>query len=339
MIDLRSDTVTQPTAGMRQAMTRAPVGDDVYREDPSVNELEQETARILGKEAAVFVTSGTQGNQCALLATTHSGEEIWAHEAVHLITEEQAGAAMLARVQVRTFAGDGGRMDVAGLGQWLRDPADDHNAPITLICLENAVGVTGAPLPQEYVEEVCAFAHGTGMRVHMDGARLWDASVATGATPAEIARNCDTVSVCFSKSLGAPVGSAVAGSAELIARARRARKLLGGGMRQAGIIAAGATYALRNNLERLAANHERALQLADGIAGLPRLRVDPSAVATSMVMASTPPGEAARMAAALTEAGVGCFSLGSDTVRFVVHLDIGDEDIDAAIKIIRRTAG
>jgi threonine aldolase len=335
MIDLRSDTVTRPSAAMRQAMAAAEVGDDVYGEDPTVNALERETARLLGKAAAVFVTSGTQANQCALLAATSSGDEIWVHEAAHLVVDEQGGAAVLARVALRTFAGAGGLLAIADLRRWLRPDADDHNAPIRLLWLENTVGISGAPLPLDYLAEVAAFAHEQHMHVHLDGARLWEASVASGASPAALARHADSVSVCFSKGLGAPVGSALAGSCELVARARRARKLLGGGMRQSGIVAAGALHALAHNRDRLEDSHRRARRFAAAIDGLPRLRVDPAAVATTFVIGAVADGGAPALARELVAAGVGCSALSGELLRFVVHLDIGDDQIDEAIAIVR----
>ena len=261
-IDLRSDTVTTPSGQMRQAMATAEVGDDVYGEDPTVRRLEQETAERLGKEAALFVPSGTMANQLGLLSQTQSGDEIWAHEACHMADGEQAGAAVLSRVQTRMFRGENGVLSPEEMRPWLRDPSDAHNPRQALITVENTMGyMAGSVYPQQRLDELRAFADSIGFRIHMDGARLWNAAVAAGLEPAAVARPADTVSVCFSKGLGAPVGSALAGSKETIARARRGRKLLGGGMRQAGVIAAGALYALNHHIERLHEDHERARRL------------------------------------------------------------------------------
>jgi threonine aldolase len=340
MIDLRSDTVTRPSPAMRGAMAEAEVGDDVYGEDPTVRRLELETSALLGKEDGLFVTSGTQGNQCALLALTQSGDEVWAHESAHVVDGEQGGIAVLGRCQVRTFRGAGGLLDPAELRLWLRDPRDFHYVRPRVVCLENTVAITGGvPLPAGYQEAIASFAHAHGLTVHLDGARLWDAMAATGADAAMLATGADTVSVCFSKSLGAPVGSLVAGSAELVERARRARKLLGGGMRQAGIVAAGAVYALSHNLTRLPEVQARARRLAEAIGSLQRIRCDPEEVATSMVLGWTAPGGAEALAAELTAAGVGCLPFGDDVIRMVLHLDISDEDVERAASIIHRVAG
>ncbi|GAB3210296.1 threonine aldolase family protein [Marinactinospora thermotolerans] len=331
MIDLRSDTVTRPTAQMRRAMAEAEVGDDVFGEDPTVRELEEETAALLGKEAALYVPSGHMSNQLALYATVASGEEVWAHERCHILSNEQGASSILTRALPRVFSDPQGYPDAGLLEEWAVGAEDIHRARPRLICLENTFGGLAIPLAEQ--RRVADFAHGHGMRMHLDGARLWNAAVELGASPAEVAEGADTVSVCFSKGLGAPVGSALAGDAETVLRARRARKMLGGGMRQAGIIAAGALYALRHHRERIVEDHARAERLATGLSGLPGLS---AAARTNMVLVETPRGEAARYAAAFTEHGVRCLATGSGRVRLVVHLEIDDAAITEAVERIAK---
>ncbi|MUL42565.1 low specificity L-threonine aldolase [Streptomonospora sp. PA3] len=333
MIDLRSDTVTRPTAGMRRAMADAEVGDDVFGEDPTVRELEEETAALLGKEAALYVPSGHMSNQIAVYVATRSGEEVWAHRRSHVVANEQGGTSVLARVLPRTFDSATGVPDADLLEEWARGTDDVHRARPSLVCLENTF--TGRVVPPEEQDRVAAFARGRGMGLHLDGARLWNAAVALGEAPARIAEAADTVSVCFSKGLGAPVGSALAGPAEAIDAARRARKLLGGGMRQAGIIAAGALYALRNHVDRLAEDHERARRLAERIAQTPPLAAEAH---TNMVLVTTPAGRARDYADLLAREGVGCVPLGEDLLRLVVHLDVSDADIGTAADRIAKAA-
>lgn len=333
VVDLRSDTVTRPTPEMRRAMAEAPVGDDVWGDDPTVIELEAEVARMLGKEAAVYVPSGTMGNQIAIRSHTRHGDEIFVHEAAHVVCHEQGGAAALAGVQTRMLAGEGGVLEVATIADRLRDPADPHHARQSLLCLENTIGeMGGRVLPAGRLAELADFAHRNGLRVHLDGARIWNAAVASGRTPAEVAAPVDSASVCFSKGLGAPVGSAVVGSAELIEAARRNRKLFGGGMRQAGIIAAGALHALRHHVERLADDHANARRLAEGMSAYRRLRFDPQAVETNIVLSKVTDGTPARdVVAELAKVGVLCADLDARTVRFVTHLDVDSEAVEAAI--------
>ncbi len=333
VVDLRSDTVTRPTPAMRKAMAEAEVGDDVWGDDPTVIELEAEVARMLGKEAAVYVPSGAMGNLVSVRSHTHPGDELFIHELAHIVVHEQAGAAVLAGVQTRMLPGEGGVLEVGEIAARLRDPSDVHHARQSLLCLENTIGeVGGRVLPQERLAELAGFARANGLRVHMDGARIWNAAVASGRTPAEIAAPVDSASVCFSKGLGAPVGSAVVGSSEFIAVARRNRKLFGGGMRQAGIIAAGALHALRHHVERLADDHRNARRLAEGLRSAKVLRFDPEAVETNIVIAKTTGSAAApEIVSKLADAGVLCAALDDRTVRFVTHLDVDSEAVDAAI--------
>ncbi len=336
MIDLRSDTVTRPTAEMRRAMAEAPVGDDVWGDDPTVIELERETARVLGKPAAVYVPSGTMGNQASIRAHTRPGDEILVHELAHVVVHEQGAPAALAGVQTRLLPGERGLIERDVLRRRLRDPSDIHHAPQRLLCLENTVGELGGLVyAQDALAVIAAYAREQGLAVHLDGARLWNAAVAAGSSPAELAEPADTVSVCFSKGLGAPVGSAVAGSEELIARVRRNRKLFGGGMRQAGIIAAGALHALRHHVERLADDHRNARRLAEGLAGCPRLRLEPERVETNIVLGRAEGGDAVAIVDELAGAGVLCAPLDDWTVRFVTHLDVSAEAVEDALERIR----
>jgi len=332
-VDLRSDTVTRPTPEMRRAMAEAEVGDDVWGDDPTVIELEAETARVLGKEAAVYVPSGTMGNQASVRAHTRRGDEILVHRLAHVVVHEQGGVSALSGVQPKLLEGDRGMLDVATLGAAWHDASDLHYARQSLISIENTVGEAGGlVVPPERIREIAGFARGRDMRLHMDGARLWNAAVALGVPPADLVAEVDSVSVCFSKGLGAPVGSAVAGSADVIAEVRRNRKLFGGGMRQAGIIAAGALHALRHHVERLADDHRNARRLAEGLAGAGRIEVDPAAVETNIVLVHVPDGSAEALVGELAEAGVLAGWLDAHTVRFVTHLDAQEAAVDAALE-------
>src|SRR5262245_51769824 len=265
-IDLRSDTVTRPTPGMLASMHAAPLGDDVFAEDPTVNLLQEKLADLLGKEAALFVPSGTMSNQTCVKAHTQPGDELLCEATCHIYNFEAGGPAALSGVTCRTIEGDYGVLDVSQFDGKIR-PNNDHLVRTRLVCLENTHNRGGGRIyPLEKIEAISAWARATGLRLHLDGARLWNAVVATGTPAAEWARHFDSVSVCFSKGLGAPVGSALAGSREFVARARRIRKLFGGGMRQAGVLAAAALYALCHHVERLAEDHRNAKVLAQAVA-------------------------------------------------------------------------
>ena len=332
-VDLRSDTVTRPTPEMRRAMAEAQVGDDVWGDDPTVIALEAETARMLGKEAAVYVPSGTMGNQASVRAHTRRGDEILVHRLAHVVVHEQGGVSALSGVQPKLLDGDRGMLDTDTLEAAWHDAEDPHYARQSLVCIENTVGEAGGlVVPPERIVQIAAFARRRGMRLHMDGARLWNAAVALSVPPADLVRDVDSVSVCFSKGLGAPVGSAVAGNTELIAEVRRNRKLFGGGMRQAGIIAAGALHALRHHVERLADDHRNARRLAEGLADAGRIGVDPEGVETNIVVAHVPDGSAETLVAELGEAGVLAGWLDAHTVRFVTHLDAQEAAVDAALE-------
>ncbi len=315
-------------------MASAEVGDDVYGEDPTVRLLEDETAARLGKAAALFLPTGTMANQVAVLVHTQPGDELWTHEGTHLVSSEQGGASRLSGVLLRTFAARHGELRISQLSPWLHDARDVHYTRPRLLWLENSIGANGRVLPPARMRGLSSFAHNHGLFVHLDGSRLWNAAVASGLPAAELASDSDSVSVCFSKGLGAPVGSALAGNEDFIAAARRARKLLGGGMRQAGIVAAGALYALRNNCERLSEDHRRARQLADGLAVLSWCRVDVEDVQTNIVFTHLKLGRAPAVASKLREQAVLCDVAGPSLLRFVTHLDIGDAELDQALDVL-----
>lgn len=333
-VDLRSDTVSRPTHAMRLAMADAIVGDDVWGDDPTVGELERTVAEMLDKESALFVPSGHMGNQAAIRAQTRPGDEILVHELAHIVVHEAGGLAALSGVQARPIPGRRGLPGPSGLERWLRDPRDVHHARQSLVCIENSVAEQGGLIyPQERIDALATFTREHDMRLHMDGARLWNSAVATGTYPARIVRDVDSVSVCFSKGLGAPVGSAIVGSAELIERARRVRKLLGGGMRQAGIIAAGALFGLRHHLRRIGEDHANARRLAEALRGSQRLQTQPSRVETNIVLAYVRDGTPAQvLVAEMAAAGVLCSHLDQQTLRFVTHLDVSIDDIAVVVE-------
>ncbi len=332
-IDLRSDTVTQPTPAMRQAMFEAPVGDDVYGEDPTVNRLEEVAAQRMGKEAALFLASGTQANQVAVLSHAGRGEEVIVEEESHIFYYEAAGIAALSACQARTIPGHRGAMDLNRVEAAIR--ADNIHYPRTaLICLENTHNRAGGTvLPPGHLEELAALARRHGLPVHMDGARVFNAAIAKGRTAAEVAAPVDSVMFCLSKGLAAPVGALLAGSRELIAKARRYRKLLGGGMRQAGILAAAGLVALDTMVERLAEDHANARELARGLMGMDGLRLELETVQTNMVLFEVvdPAWDAPALVAALAQVGVLCGAFGPRRIRLVTHNDVATQDVPEAL--------
>lgn len=331
-IDLRSDTVTLPTPAMRKAMAAAEVGDDVFSEDPTVIELEQRTAAVLGKEAAMFVPSGTMANQVALRSHTEHGDEVIVESTAHIYYYEGGAPAALSGVMCRCITGRRGIFTGADVEAALRPP-NHHFAPTRLVCIENTHNRGGGSVWRlEQVQDVAAAARRHGLRLHMDGARLWNAAVATGVAEREFAEPFDSVNVCFSKGLGAPVGSALAGSREFIARARRFRKQFGGGMRQAGIIAAGALHALENHRRRLAEDHCNAKKLAQGLSRLPGIEIDVQAVETNIVMFRVIGRQALQVVQQLDSAGVRVLATGPDTIRAVTNLNVSTEEIDIALE-------
>ena len=336
-IDLRSDTITRPTPAMREAMAAAEVGDDMFGEDPTVAKLEARVAELLGKEAAMFAPSGTMVNQLALRAHTEPGDEVILDGNAHIYYYEGGAPAALAGVMCRCLPGVRGTFTAADLEAVLR-PTDQHFPPTKLVCLENTHNRGGGKIwPQELVREIGTLTRERGIRLHLDGARLWNAAVARGVSERELAAEFDSVAVCFSKGLGAPVGSALCGSGEFIQRARRFRKMFGGGMRQAGIIAAGALHALEHHRERLAEDHANARALADGLSALPGIELDPAAVETNIVIARVTTVPADRLARELDEAGLRVFTTGPDTIRAVTSLAVPAGEIQRALGVFERT--
>jgi threonine aldolase len=334
-VDLRSDTLTVPDAGMRAAMASAEVGDDVWGEDPTVRRLEEEMARLLGKEAAVFVPSGTMGNLACVAAQTRPGDEIIADAQAHLVTYEVGGTAIVAGVQLRALDCVDGIPDAGSIDAAVRDP-DIHQPVTTLLSIENTHNRRGgAAIDAERMAGAALAAHNRGLRVHCDGARLFNAAVALGVTPATLVAECDTVTVCVSKGLGAPVGSVVAGDTGTIASVRRWRKRLGGGMRQVGVIAAAGLYALEHNVARLAEDHANARLIADGLAGCPGVTLRRPAVATNIVMFDTL-APAAELAARMSEQNVLVSTMGPRTLRCVTHLDVSAAGAQRAAGVVAR---
>ena len=325
-IDLRSDTVTRPTPAMRAAIAAAEVGDDVYGEDPTVNRLQALAAERLGMAAAIFVPSGTMANQAALRALTHPGDIVLAGAGCHVLRYESGAAAALSGVQIQTI-GSGGFFDADDVAAAL-PPSDHHYAPVTTVAIENTHNSSGGRVfPFESVRALVAVARARGLKLHFDGARLWNAVVASTIPAHRWVDGFDTVAFCLSKGLGAPVGSLVCGSAEVIDRVHRARKMLGGGMRQVGLLAAAGLYALEHHVERLADDHRSARRLADGLAAL-GIEVDPPPQ-TNMVLFRS--ADAERLWRALLERGVLLNPADGDTFRAVTHLNATAEDIDDAL--------
>lgn len=334
MIDLRSDTVTQPTADMRQVMLSAPLGDDVLGDDPTVVALEAFVAELLGKEAAVYMPSGTMTNQVAVRSQTQPADEVILEADAHIYYYEGGGPAALSGVTCRLLPGQGGIFSARALEQTLR-PEDPHFPRTRLVCVENTHNRSGGRIVSlEAIAEITAVCQRHQLALHMDGARLWNACAATGIEPATYAAPFDTVSVCFSKGLGAPVGSALVGSAAQMAKARRFRKLFGGGMRQAGIIAAGALFALKHHRERLVEDHENAQRLAAALAQLDGVMIDRETVETNIVNFSVPGQDASALVHRLAQAGVAVLATGPHRIRAVTHLDIRRVHVDQAIDAI-----
>lgn len=332
-VDLRSDTVTRPTAAMRRAMAEAPVGDDVYGEDPTVNELERRTAELLGKTRALFVPSGTMANQIALLVHTRPGDEVVIGEGAHLAWNESGAGAAWSGVQF-AIAGAGGFFDPQQLEDAIKPPAV-HLPRTSLLAVENTHNRAGGRVfPIDTLLRVTNYARERGLARHLDGARLWNAEVSTGVALPDWAAPFDTVSVCFSKGLGAPVGSAIAGSEEHIAAALRFRKMLGGGMRQAGVLAAAALYALDHHRQRLAIDHENAALLGRIVheRGGSGTRVRP--VETNIVCIDLQGKTAAQVVARCREQGVLVGAAGPATVRAVTHLDVPPSSLTRAAEIL-----
>ncbi len=330
LIDLRSDTVTRPTPAMRAAMAAAEVGDDVFGDDPSVNALQARIAALLGKEAALFMPSGTQSNLCALMAHCQRGDEYLVGQGAHTYRYEGGGAAVLGSIQPQPLTNQpDGTIRLEDIEAAIK-PDDAHFARTRLLALENTFG--GQVLPAGYVEAATALARRKGLATHLDGARLFNAALASGVSPRQVAEPFDTVSVCFSKGLGAPVGSALVGPRDFIARAHRIRKMAGGGLRQAGILAAAALHALDHHVERLADDHANARALAEGLQGLPGVTIQPPQ--TNIVFVDLAPEKAPGVVERLASAGVLCTGL--YRLRLVTHLDVNPDDIQRAVAVLRQ---
>ena len=333
LVDLRSDTVTQPTPAMREAMMVAPLGDDVFGDDPSVNALQEKIAALTGKEAALFMASGTQSNLCAMLAHCERGDEYIVGQNAHTYRYEGGGAAVLGSIQPQPLAQNAtGQMQLADIAAAIK-PDDPHFARTRLLCLENTWN--GHPMPAEYLDQATALARDHGLAVHLDGARVFNAAVAAAGDPFTALRGIvdrfDSVSVCFSKGLGAPVGSALCGSKDLIRRALRWRKMLGGGLRQSGLLAAAAHHALDHHIHRLADDHALAQRLAQGLTGIDGLAV--RSAQTNIVFVDVANGRGPDLLAHLARDGV--LATGLIGLRFVTHLDVDTAGIDRAIASTR----
>jgi len=334
--DFRSDTVTRPTPAMRQAMYEAEVGDDVFGDDPTVNKLQERFAELVGKEKALYVPSGSMANQIAVNCHTSPGDEIYCEVGCHVLNFEGGAAAMLSGVLLAQIFGVRGSFTVADVESRLR-PTDHHYPPSRLIWIENSANRAGGTIfPQDQIIALHELANRKRLAMHLDGARLWNVTVATGKSEKELADPFDTVNCCLSKGLGCPVGSLIAGSAEFIDKAHRARKRFGGGMRQAGILAAAGLYALDHHRDRLADDHARARKIAEAIAELHSFTIDLEAVQTNIVIFDTTPSgkHISEVLDLMKQEGVWATSFGPK-VRMVLHLDLDDEAVDRAIAVLR----
>jgi len=337
MIDLRSDTVTKPSAAMREAMAHAEVGDDVFGEDPTVNLLQEKVAALLDKEAALFVPSGTMGNQTCIKVHTQPGDEVLLEQQSHVYNNETGAMALLSSVQVNPIAGVRGSFTVEDLKKLIR-PKVYYMPRSRLVCVENTHNRAGGTLfPLELIKEISAFVRNEGIRLHLDGARLWNASAATGIPPAVYASYFDSVSVCFSKGLGAPVGSAIVGRKEFIEEARHYRKIFGGGMRQAGILAAAVLYALEHHTERLVEDHEKARALARELSNVKGFDIDMDSVQTNIVIIDVErtgknPGDILSL---FRSRGVLLTPGNYRQIRAVTHMDVTADEVMDAARIIQ----
>jgi threonine aldolase len=342
MIDLRSDTVTKPTPEMREAMARAEVGDDVLGEDPTVNRLEEMSAAILGLEAAVFVASGTMGNQVALYAHTQRGDEIITEESAHVGMYEAGAYAVVSGLSIRRLRGRPyGALDPNEV-RALVAPDDVHRAPTTVVCLENTHNASsGTAITPEQTRAVAEVAHANGMKLHLDGARIFNAATYLAIEPKELVRGADSIQFCFSKGLAAPVGSMVCGSREFSRRARRARKLLGGGMRQAGVLAAACLISLEKMTKRLHEDHAHARLIAEELARHGGVSIDLNAIQTNIIRFAFRREnlDGARLGTLLRERGILVDARGGDKIRMVTHNDVSAKDTHAIVSALREILG
>ena len=335
MIDLRSDTVTQPSPAMREAMFQAPLGDDVYGEDPTVNRLEKMAAEMLWKEDAIYVPSGVMANQLSIRLHTQPGDEVIVESSAHIIRYEGGAAAVMSAVQTCCVSGVRGILATEQVAAAIR-PRDIHNPPTTLLCLEQTHNSGGGSIyPLDTIEDLVALARERGLSLHLDGARLFNAVVATGVPAADYARHFDTVSFCLSKGLGAPVGSMIVSDSSRIAKLRRLRKMFGGGMRQVGILAGAGIYALEHNIARLKEDHEHAKRLAHLLQNIPTVLVDPKQVETNIVVfqIKDTTKSTQTLLSECKQAGVLLNAVGDHAFRVVTHLDVSTEDINEAGRI------
>ncbi len=344
MIDLRSDTVTKPSPGMRQAMAEAEVGDDVFGEDPSINRLQELAAEMLGKEAALYVPSGTMANQICIKTHTQPGDEIIMEQTNHPFRSESGGVAALSGVQVHSIPGQRGVITAEQIAPLIQTGDNPHNAPTRLVSLENTHNRGGGSIyPIDVIRDIRNLTQQHNLPLHLDGARILNASVAMGVPATEITQYFDTCTLCLSKGLGAPVGSIIAASADFIKRANRYRKMFGGAMRQAGIIAAAGTYALERNVERLAEDHQNAKRLAERICHLKGLHINPDEVETNILFLELDPAEARIDATALMhgmrEHDVIASASNPTTMRLVTHLDVSRDQIETTAEVICKLLG
>jgi threonine aldolase len=335
VIDLRSDTLTQPTEEMRQAMANAEVGDDVYGEDPSINKLQERAAEMLGKEAGLLMASGTMSNLVAALTYCHRGDEIIMGDQAHMFWNEGGGASALAGAQIRLVPNDDqGRIDPADVEAAIRPSGNVHTPLTTLVCLENTHNrCSGGVLTPEDTAKIGRVAHAAGANVHLDGARLFNAAVALEVPAKELVKDVDDVSFCLSKALSCPVGSVLCGTSEFIENANRWRKMVGGGMRQAGVLAAAGLVALDSMIDRLADDHANASRLATGLANIDGLTVDPESIQTNIVIFEVDPalGPSAKLIAALGSEDVKVSSPGPTSIRMVTHRHISNDDVEETL--------
>jgi len=337
VVDLRSDTVTRPTPAMRRAMAEAEVGDDVYLEDPTVNALETRAAEICGKDAALFVPSGCMGNLIAIKVWTHHGDEVICEERSHVNLYELASMSAIAGCMPRVARGEDGILAWSQIEAVIR-PRIYYDSQTALVCVENTHNMAGGTLyTAAQISDICKQAHAAGLKVHLDGARVFNAAVALGASVAEIARAVDSVMFCLSKGLGAPVGSMVAGSHEFVEKARIYRKMFGGGMRQVGVLAAAGRIALEESPKRLAIDHQNAQRLAEGIAKIPSLRIDAKTVKTNIVIFDCKETgmNAVQLCDALKTHGIWALDTATHSVRFVTHCDVDSRDIERALQVLQ----
>lgn len=338
LIDLRSDTVTKPSKAMRQAIAEAEVGDDVFEDDPTVKKLEEMVAELLGKEKALFVPSGTMANEVAIKSWTKPGDEVILEEDSHIYNYEVGAPSVLCGVQLNALKGKRGVLTAQQILDHIR-PQDIHIPPTTLICLENTHNRAGGTIyPIEEIKKIRKATKPFGIKMHLDGARLWNATIATGIPLDKYARYFDSVSVCLSKGLGAPIGSVICGSSDFIQIARRNRKMFGGGMRQVGIIAAAGIYAIENNFNRLIEDHRNAKALAQGLSKIPKISVDSESVQTNIVVIDIKKSgmEVAKALEKLKEKNVLAVPFGKTQIRCVTHLNVSRDDIYKALEVFQQ---